>query len=192
MKAVRGLRGPAGPARLDPSRDSPDVGATEAVRPSAEAAVAPIARLRRRDELFDDIDEPSEEATEEPVLLGRLSTITAVQNVALAERSLQSFRSADIAALIDRLGAIAAPRAAQTLPALDVLRRLKRLMEYTERRRTAARPLAGPPAASDGLKRQPSPQRPDFAPRRDAPARPASGDRDGAVPPTRVDKDRLQ
>jgi hypothetical protein len=164
MKPVRGLKGSVGPATLDTARDPQDITSADGISPAAGVAASQVQRVQRRDELFDDVDEPSEEFSDEPVIFGRAAALVAANKVGLADRSLDAFRSADIGALIDRLSAASAARAPQTVPAIDVLRRLKRLMDYTERRRAAARPVAGPPVARDGLKRLPPPPRPDFAP----------------------------
>jgi hypothetical protein len=144
------------------------------------------------------------------IIFGRTAALAAAQKVSLSDRSLEAFRSADIGALIDRLVATSATRAAQTVPAVDVLRRLKRLMDMTERRRNAARPIAGqvagppasPMAARDGVKRLPPSARPEFAPSREPRLEqgrePAPLDRSGDRPTSaglktqRSDKDRPQ
>jgi hypothetical protein len=191
MKPVRGLRGSVGPASLDTPRDPQDITSTDGISPSTGVAASQVQRVRRRDELFDDVDEPSDEFAEEPIMFGRTAALSAAQKVSLGDRSLKAFRSADIGALINRLVEASATRAAQTVPAVDVLRRLKRLMDLTERRRNAARPVAGQGssptgsphgliAASDGVKRLPPPPRPDFAPSRERKRSLVQGDdRDG-------------
>jgi hypothetical protein len=197
MKPVRGLRGP-GPTRPEQPLDTPEVPSTDAANPAAEATAAQVQRLRRRDELFDDIDEPADEDADQPVVFARASALAATQKITFADRSLEAFRSADISALIDRLAAASAAQATRTVPALDVLRRLKRLMEMTERRRNAARPTAGPPPARDGLKRRPPAARPErdeaasgSAARSSEPAPGAKRAADqGAKARARPDKDR--
>jgi hypothetical protein len=190
MKPVRGLRGSVGPASLDQARDPQDITSAEGINPAAGVAATQVPRVRRRDELFDDVDRPSDDVADEPIIFGR---------------------TADIGALIDRLVATSATQAAQTGPAVDVLRRLKRLMELTERRRNAARPvagqgvgpLAGPPSgpspsppmtARDGMKRLPPPPRPDFAPSRDSDRddRPVERAISAGLKTSRSDKDRPQ
>ncbi len=203
MKPVRGLRGTVGPTSLDPMREPQDIAATDGISPANGIAATQVQRVRRRDELFDDVDEPTDEFTEEPIMFGRTAALAATQKVSLGDRSLEAFRSADISVLIDRLMATAPTSAPQTAPAVEVLRRLKRLMDLTERRRTAAHPVAGPTAgplaARDGVKRLPPPPRPDFAPRRtpNAPAadtdgRPADSAVSAGIKSPRPDKDRPQ
>jgi hypothetical protein len=149
---------------LDTNREPQDIASADGINPATGVAASQVQRVRRRDELFDDVDEPSDDFGDEPIMFGRASALMAAQKIGLADRSLDAFRSADIGALIDRLGAVALTSAPQTAPAVDVLQRLKRLMDYTERRRNVARPVAGPPVARDGMKRLPPPPRPDFAP----------------------------
>lgn len=211
MKPVRGLRGSVGPASLDQARDPQDITSAEGINPAAGVAATQVPRVRRRDELFDDVDRPSDDVADEPIIFGRTAALAAAQKVSLGDRSLEAFRSADIGALIDRLVATSATQAAQTGPAVDVLRRLKRLMELTERRRNAARPvagqgvgpLAGPPSgpspsppmtARDGMKRLPPPPRPDFAPSRDSDRddRPVERAISAGLKTSRSDKDRPQ
>jgi hypothetical protein len=198
MKPVRGLRGTGLPPQLDTTRDLQDSAAPNAVNAQTEAAVAQVQRVRRRDEQFDSLDEPADDIQgPDPVIFGRTAALAATQTVTLADRSLEAFRSADIGALIDRLAAIDPARKHVTAPAADVLQRLQRLMEFTERRRSVARPVAGPPPARDGLKRSPSPPRPDFAPHAEpagttAPAKPTPSAGLAAARGSRPEKDRPQ
>jgi hypothetical protein len=204
MKPVRGLRGSVGPASLEPTRDPQDITSADGINPATGVAATQVQRVGRRDELFDDVEEPSDELAEEPILFGRTAALAAAHKVSLGDRSLEAFRSADISALIDRLAAISPTSAPQTAPAVEVLRRLKRLMDLTERRRNAARPWAGPPpgplAAREGVKRLPPPLRPDFAPRRALNADPASESEarsaestvSAGIKSARPDKDRPQ
>jgi hypothetical protein len=204
MKPVRGLRGSVGPASLDPARNPQDITSTDGINPAAGVAATQVQRVRRRDELFDDVDQADDEFAEEPVMFGRTAALAAAQKVSLGDRSLEAFRSADISALIDRLAAISPTSAPQMVPAVEVLRRLKRLMDLTERRRNANRPVAGSPAgplaARDGLKRLPPPLRPDFAPRRASNASQASENEErsadspvsAGIKAARPDKDRPQ
>jgi hypothetical protein len=149
---------------LDTNREPQDIASADGINPATGVAASQVQRVRRRDELFDDVDEPADEFGDEPIMFGRASALMAAQKIGLADRSLDAFRSADIGALIDRLSAVALTSAPHTAPAVDVLQRLKRLMDYTERRRNVVRPVAGPPPARDGMKRLPPPPRPDFAP----------------------------
>jgi hypothetical protein len=147
MKGVRGLRG-TGTTRIDQPHETTETQAAEGINPAARQVVGRVKTLEPRGELFEPLEPPGDPAAEEelqaleaPVRVARTTALAAVRSP--ADRNLEALRGADIAGLIDRLSALSNERAAQLDPAVDVLKRIKRLMDFIERRRQAARPQAG-------------------------------------------------